>query len=84
MKIERLYAIHMDESNEASCNYDIIIGENIMHYYASACCLTQQRSHGNKAKFHMQSPEVLRGDWIDTTDAKSIQRIENIYICRST
>jgi hypothetical protein len=28
----------------------------------------------NKTKVHIQSPEVLRGDWSDTTDAERFKK----------
>ena len=53
----------------------MIIGENIMHLLGISLLFDTTKITWNKTKVHIQSPEVLRGDWNDTTDAERIQGI---------
>lgn len=79
---------YVDESHHESCNYDMIIGRDIMHSLGINLLFDTAEITWDNAKVHMQPPEVLSGDWVetleqellfahdpDTTDAERIQDI---------
>ena len=79
---------YVDESHHESCNYDMIIGRDIMHSLGINLLFDTAEITWDNAKVHMQPPEVLAGDWVetleqeilfahdpDTTDAERIQDI---------
>jgi hypothetical protein len=58
----------VDESHQEACNYDMIIGRDIMHSLGINLLFdTAEISCGN-AKVHMQHPEILRGNWVETLE----------------
>jgi hypothetical protein len=79
---------YVDESNHESCNYDMIIGRDIMHSLGINLLFDTAEISWDTAKIHMQHPEMLKGNWVDaleqeilyahdpdTTDAERIQGI---------
>ena len=79
---------YVDESHHESCNYDMIIGRDIMHSLGINLLFDTAEISWDNAKVHMQHSEILRGDWVDTleqellyahdpdtTDAERIQGI---------
>jgi hypothetical protein len=50
------------------------ISENIMHLLGISLLFDITKITWNKTKVHIQSPEVLRGDWSDTTDAERFKK----------
>jgi hypothetical protein len=79
---------YVDESHYESCNYDMIIGRDIMHSLGINLLFDTAEISWDNAKIHMQPPEMLRSDWVDileqellyahdpdTTDAERIQGI---------
>ena len=57
----------------------MIIGENIMHLLGISLLFDTTKTTWNKTKVHIQSPEVLRVDWSDTTDT---ERFKNQKVIR--
>jgi hypothetical protein len=79
---------YVDESHHESCNYDMIIGRDIMHSLGINLLFDTAEISWDNAKIHMQHPEMLRDNWVDaleqeifyahdpdTTDAERIQGI---------
>jgi Reverse transcriptase (RNA-dependent DNA polymerase) len=79
---------YVDESHHESCNYDMIIGRDIMHSLGINLFFDTAEISWDNAKVHMQPPEMLKSDWVDTleqellyahdpdtTDAERIQGI---------
>ena len=79
---------YVDASPYESCNYDIIIGRDIMHSLGINLLFDSAEITWDNAKVHMQSPTILSEDWgealeqellyahdPDTTDAARIQSI---------
>jgi hypothetical protein len=76
------------ESHHESCNYDMIIGRDIMHSLGINLLFDTAEISRDNAKIHMQHPEWLKDNWVDaleqeilyahdpdTTDAERIQGI---------
>jgi hypothetical protein len=83
---------YADESHQESCNFDMIIGTDIMHSLGINLLFDTAEISWDSAKVYMQHPEILKGDWVntleqellfahdpDTTDAERIQ--VKIYPC---
>jgi hypothetical protein len=79
---------YVDESDQKSCNYDMIIGRDILHSLGINLLFDTAEIMWDNAKIHMQPPEFLKKDWVDTleqellfahdpdtTDAERIQGI---------
>ena len=79
---------YVDESPRGSCNYDMIIGRDIMHSLGINLLFDTAEITWDNAKVRMQSQDILSGDWLDTleqellfahdpdtTDAERIQGI---------
>jgi hypothetical protein len=79
---------YVDESHYESCNYDMIIGRDIMHSLGINLLFDTAEISWDNAKVHMQPPEMLRSDGVDileqellyahdpdTTDAERMQGI---------
>jgi hypothetical protein len=56
----------------------MVIGEDIMQLLSISLLFDTTKITWNKTKVHIQSPEVLRGDWIVTTDVTKIQEIKRL------
>jgi hypothetical protein len=83
---------YVDESHQEACNYDMIIGRDIMHSLVINLLFDTAEITWDNAKVHMQPPEILKEDGADTleqelllahdpkTDAERIQGfIESKY-----
>jgi hypothetical protein len=57
---------YVDESPQESCNYEIIIGRDILHSLGINLLFETAEIRWDNAKVHMQHPEILKGDWIET------------------
>ena len=79
---------YVDESHQESCNYDMIIGRDLLHSLGINLLFDTAEVEWDNAKIHMQPPEFLKEDWVDTleqeilfahdpdtTDAERIQSI---------
>jgi hypothetical protein len=79
---------YVDESHQEACHYDMIIGRDMMHSLGINLLFDTAEISWDNAKVHMQHPEILKGDWMetleqellfahdpDTTDAERIQGI---------
>ena len=83
----------VDESHHSLCNYDMIIGRDLMHSLGIDLLFGSGQISWDNATIQMQHPINLKGDWIDameqellfahdpdTTDAERIQGIiESTY-----
>ena len=87
---------YVDESHHESCNYDMIIGRDMMHSLGINLLFDTAEISWDNAKVHMQPPEVLQGNWKetleqellfahdpDTTDAERIQSIIESKYCQA-
>ena len=79
---------YVDESNDKSCCYDMIIGRDILHHIGMDLLFSKAEMIWDGANVPMQSTDKLSVDWIDqfeqelmfahdpiTTDAERIQSI---------
>ena len=51
-------------------NYDMSIGQDIMHSPGINLLFDMAEISWENSKVHMQPPEVLQGDWIETLEQK--------------
>jgi len=85
---------YVDESHHELCNYDMIIGRDLMHSLGINLLFNTAQISWDNAIIHMQAPETLKKDWIDaleqeilfahdpdTTDAERIQDIIESKYC---
>ena len=82
---------YVDESQ--SCNDGMIIGQDIMHSLGINQLLDMVEISWDNTKLHMQPPEVLQGDWIETfeqellfghdPDTMDAERIQGIIESKS-
>jgi hypothetical protein len=85
---------YVDESHHELCNYDMIIGRDLMHSLGINLLFNTAQISWDNAIIHMQAPETLKRDWIDalekellfahdpdTTDAERIQDIIESKYC---
>ena len=54
---------YVDELHQESCNYDMIIGQDIIHSLGISLLFDIP-----DIPLHLQPPEILQGDWIETLE----------------
>jgi hypothetical protein len=59
---------YVDESHHESCNYDMIIGRDIMHSLGINLLFDTAEISRDNAKINMQHPELLRDNWVDALE----------------
>ena len=85
---------YVDESNPETCNYDMIIGRDLMHDLGINLLFDTAEISWDNARIKMIQPSSLTDDWVtdlekeilyahdpDTTDAKRIQDIIESKYC---
>ena len=86
--------VYVDESHEAKCNYDMIIGRDLMHSLGINLLFDTAQITWDNASISMQPSLRLRADWVEeleqeilfsqdpaTTDAERIQNIIDAKYC---
>jgi hypothetical protein len=66
---------YVDESHHKSNNYDMIIGRDIMHSLGINLLFDTADISWEHAKVHMQHPEMLKSNWVDTLEHYSMHMI---------
>ena len=59
---------YIDESHHEACKYDMIIGRELMHSLGVNLLFDTAEISWDNANFHIQPPESLKGDWVDTLE----------------
>jgi hypothetical protein len=59
---------YVDESHKEACHYDMIIGRDLMHSLGINLLFDTAEISWDNAKVHMQHPEIMKGDWVETLE----------------